>query len=534
MNEINPQDKPRGLGALLSALVRPADDWAQTPGSTRPSFVALLALAVLVIFLILGALALGFHEGRLSSLELGLVLTAVATGCGLIGLLYYQVDRHLLEPLSQLRAWALRMCAGDLSARITDPQPGEFAKLVFHINRLSLALDRLANEMDETVAGQTERLQEKNRSLEVLYAVAAAVNASRDLDELLEYSAETLMHAVGGYAAIVRLRDADGQMKVHKRFGTPPDSEADADPADAPPVDSTERDEVSIDHRRFGDKTVGVISMSLRYQDKDLGSYALFTDEPEAATQSETRKLLANVGKHLGMAVEKSRLDAESKNLSLMRDRTVLAHELHDSLAQTLVSLRFQVKMLHETLDQAGSAAARAEVERVENSLDEANTELRELLANFRAPVDERGLLPALEELVTRFRNETGISTYLQTECDPGALPASDELQILRVVREALTNIRKHSQAHTVRVLISGADDGVCSVLVEDDGVGFAERLLTGHPGEHVGLSIMEERARRLDGELRVESEPGEGTRVVLKFRPTKPVVAAAGLSAAH
>ncbi|RKZ37027.1 MAG: hypothetical protein DRQ37_02855 [Gammaproteobacteria bacterium] len=386
MNERYPQEKPRGLGALLSALVRPADDWAQAPGSTRPSFVAVLAMSVLATFLILGALTLGFYGDRLSSLEVGLVLTAVVVGCGLIGLLYYQVDRHLLKPLSQLRAWALRMCAGDLSARITEPQPGEFAKLVFHINRLSQALDRLANEMDETVAGQTERLQEKNRSLEVLYAVAAAVNASRDLDELLECSAETLMQAVGGYAAVIRLRDADGQMKLHKRIGTLPESEGEVEPAEVVAVVATDRDEVSIDHRRFGEKTVGVINMTLRYQDKDLGSYALFTDEPEAANRSEIRKLLVNVGKHLGMAVEKARLDAESKNLSLMRERTVLAHELHDSLAQTLVSLRFQVKMLHETLDLAGSDAARVEVERIENSLDEANTELRELLANFRAP----------------------------------------------------------------------------------------------------------------------------------------------------
>lgn len=92
----------------------------------------------------------------------------------------------------------------------------------------------------------------------------------------------------------------------------------------------------------------------------------------------------------------------------------------------------------------------------------------------------------------------------------------------MRIVQESLANIRKHAQAKTVRVLLGCNSAGTYSLLVEDDGVGFDGAGRKGHPGEHIGLSIMEERARRLGGQLRIESEVGEGTRVELTYKPAQ------------
>ena len=91
---------------------------------------------------------------------------------------------------------------------------------------------------------------------------------------------------------------------------------------------------------------------------------------------------------------------------------------------------------------------------------------------------------------------------------------------MLRVAQECLANIRKHAQAHTVRVMFSCHGSATYSLLIEDDGVGFDDPARQGGPGEHLGLSIMEERARRLGGNLRIESEVGEGTRVELSYQP--------------
>ena len=95
-------------------------------------------------------------------------------------------------------------------------------------------------------------------------------------------------------------------------------------------------------------------------------------------------------------------------------------------------------------------------------------------------------------------------------------------MQILRIVQESLVNIRKHADAQTVRVLLSCTAPGVLRILVEDDGGGFAYVDKEGKPGEHIGLSIMKERALRLGAELRIETEEGEGTRIELIYRLDK------------
>jgi two-component system nitrate/nitrite sensor histidine kinase NarX len=161
---------------------------------------------------------------------------------------------------------------------------------------------------------------------------------------------------------------------------------------------------------------------------------------------------------------------------------------------------------------------------RIRNGLDEAHTELRELLNSFRAPLDRRGLVPALEQLTDQLARDTGMHVFFQKDCRAPSLPAADEMQLLRIVQEALTNVRKHSKAQTVRVLLNCRPGGAYMLLVEDDGAGFDLPRRSGRPGEHIGLSIMEERARRLGGQLRIESERGEGTRVEVAYNRREPL----------
>jgi two-component system nitrate/nitrite sensor histidine kinase NarX len=269
----------------------------------------------------------------------------------------------------------------------------------------------------------------------------------------------------------------------------------------------------------FASDEIEVLTVPLEHHDEVLGIYTVFVDKPGVKAREDIMELLFSVGHHLGVAVAKHRSDLEAHRLSILEERNLLAHELHDSLAQTLATLRFQVRMLDDSLAQSSiSEDARTDLDRIRNGLDEANTELRELLSSFRAPVDRQGLIPGLEKLTARFRQETGSHVLFQTNCTPFDLPASVEMQVLRIVQESLTNIRKHAQAQTVRVLLTRQTGGEHVVLVEDDGVGFSDRKTDGQPGEHVGLSIMQERARRIGAELRIESEPGEGTRLELAF----------------
>jgi two-component system nitrate/nitrite sensor histidine kinase NarX len=259
----------------------------------------------------------------------------------------------------------------------------------------------------------------------------------------------------------------------------------------------------------------------MRYRGRVTGVINLFLDIKLIEQIEGLKPLLTSIAHHLSIAIERSNSEEENNQHRINDERTRIAHELHDSLAQSLASLRYQVRVLDETMHQGDESTTWQQLERIENSLDEANTELRGLIANFRAPTYKRELLDAVEQMVGQFRIETGIKTYLQKEWSSGSLPMDVQTQILRIIQEALWNIRKHSHAKTVRILLRGEQNGKHTILIEDDGVGIGKQA-NGAAGEHIGLSIMRERAARLGGILRLESEPGEGTRVALEI--TQPV----------
>ncbi len=158
-------------------------------------------------------------------------------------------------------------------------------------------------------------------------------------------------------------------------------------------------------------------------------------------------------------------------------------------------------------------------MERVEDTIDQANIQVRELIVQFRVPMSRGGLISSIQETIQSARDETDIHIYFQNEWTAQGLPANLELQVLRIVQECLANIRKHSRAGSARVLLRGHRVGEkYYLLIEDDGIGFDVGRMESVGGEHLGLSILRDRAREIDGEITIDSEPGEGTRVTLQF----------------
>ncbi|WP_172600417.1 ATP-binding protein [Sulfurivermis fontis] len=519
-------------------MLPPAPDWRRKLAAFRrhhllPAVVGLiLSLALLALISYL-AWQRQSYVAWLVVVQLIAVLVAVLSGAVLLR----GVQRQLVEPFAQLRDWATRMRNGNVAARLPQDGSGEFAALADDLNNLGSSLQSLTQNLEAEVRRQTEHIAQKTHSLQVLYDVAASLNASRDLKDLLTRFLYTMRDIVNAKAGTVRLLIDDDQMELVASIGL--DDEVVSHERVVPVKrclcgNAVDEGEVLfqqdllpcqqfVGRPLLNNNSLGMIAVPLQYRGKSLGVYNLFIDKSEFEARDEVKALFTSIGRHLGMAIEKARLDSESKRLSIMQERNTLAHELHDSLAQTLASLRFQVSMLPSTLSDEGTAAASREIEQIKNGLDEAYTELRELLAHFRAPIDARGLLPAIEDMVSQFRKQTGIHTFLQKEWDSTRLPANLEMQVLRIVQEALANIRKHSQAQNVRIMLRCNAEGQYRVLIEDDGVGMREPAFSGHPGEHIGLSIMQERARYLGGELRIESEEGEGTRVLLTFRYPDP-----------
>ena len=517
-------DLPDGPRTVLSRFTMPADDWARDDAGRGPRTVDALMSALLATLAVVAGMAVFWYRGDAGAgVALPAILAALAVAAVLVLVAMRKVRRDLHQPLSELYAWALGMCTGDFSTRVPAEGEGAYRKLAFHINRLSEALERLANDMDDVVWRQTERLREKNASLELLYEVAASIHRLDSTDEILRVSSRSLMEMVEARGAMVCLRDADGGMSVAARIGECPDEfETGGIGETSDTGDASETSEPGFGERPdelgtsgTGDTGSGMVAVPLEHRGVELGVIRLFTGTPGRVESRERYRLLLSVGRHLGMCIAKARTDEESKTLSIVRERAAIAYELHDSLAQTLASLRLQADVLADSL--AGAGRAPAELARIRATLESANVELRELIAGFRAPVDGRDLRTALEEISARYTAQGAMTVHLQIDGALPELPAGSRLHVVRIVGEALANACAHSGGRLARVLVRSEAASV-RVLVEDDGEGFSVPPCGHAPGEHIGLSVMRERARWLGGTLDVESEPGEGTRVSLIF----------------
>lgn len=377
---------------------------------------------------------------------------------------------------------------------------------------------------------QSVRLARKTQSLDILYEVATALSQPGSLEQLLDGFLDTFIELVDARAASVRLATGDGHTRLVSSRGLAPEvAEHDrlmavarcpcgwaASEGGLRIQSGTAACAALIGRPMLERDCTELVVIPVQYQDRILGVYNLFLDRPLAAMGEDMHDLLISVGRHLGLAIEKASLEGEARRLAIMEERNLIGNELHDSLAQSLIGMRLQLKILSESLARKDFGAAQYEANGLRRALTQANADLRSLLTDFRLKIDDSGLMRSLATLVERFGQETGIAVYFQNDCQALALTPTQEIQVFYIIQEALTNIRKHSSAQNVRVMLNNEDD-LYTVLIEDDGLGMAGPAAP-LPGEHAGLAIMQERTAKLPGQIVIESEPGEGTRIVLIF----------------
>ena len=437
-------------------------------------------------------------------------------------------DVKLTEFLITLQMWTQKIRAGELAARIPVFPESELSDLSQDINFVAEMLESLSRDAEIQLQRHTEHIARKNKSQETLYDVVTSINMSRNVHDLLTRFLHTMRELVDARGAVVFLETKKNTYSLIAGTGIEADLKDDSPFLPEDVSDSSEQRTIPIRVIPCPDRTskdifngemLSVLIIPLQYRGKVLGVYNLYIEEDKFKDNGEYKELFTSMGRHLGIAVEKARLDEEANALSIMRERTNIANELHDSLAQTLASIRYQVRVLDETIHQGDEAATWQELERIESTIDEAHTELRALIAHFRQPIGERSLTVSVEQVIERFKQDSDdVQVYLQKEWPNTMLPPQVELQVLRVIQEALANVRKHSEAGTVRVLMRGDEGGHYTVLIEDDGIGMTDLQKQNPAGEHVGISVMQDRANQIGGILTVDGEPGEGVQVRFEF----------------
>ena len=382
----------------------------------------------------------------------------------------------------------------------------------------------------EDQACQEEGGKESSRiqALRVLSEVTATLASEYDLEALLNRFLAMMVRLSGASAGVVRVLSSDGQhLKLAASLGLPPevvDNERLVDINCGICGSAISSDEIKQTRdlkpcvARTGQPFFGecrsMVVVPLEHNGRLLGVYNLYMTEDRPIPE-EVSLLFCSISEHLAMAVENSRLMRENLRMTLMSERQMMANEVHDSLAQTMAYMKMRVTLLREALLQYESGKALKYSADIQQALDEAYASLRELLTQFRNRMDPLGLEHALRELVDGYFDRTGVRLEFENRIPDLNLSVDQEVQVFHILQEALSNVARHSGAKQAWLSLEEID-GQYAFSVEDDGRGVFVMGATPDLRHHFGISIMSERAQRLNGNIEIANRPQGGARLRL------------------
>lgn len=240
----------------------------------------------------------------------------------------------------------------------------------------------------------------------------------------------------------------------------------------------------------------------------------LYLFDPTCRHESDVR-LLHHVVTQAGPALHGHYMIARLRTTIIEVARARISRELHDRLLQSLIGLEMEMEALRRRAETLPSVVRR-DLPTIQQHLHEAILDTRDLMTEMRPRVSEGGVLGAVGEMMQRFRSDTGIEAVLSTDVQNVDASPRISAELVRIVQEALTNIRKHSRARHVHVHF-GRVNGSWTLSIEDDGQGFAftgTQSLAELEFTRRGPLVIEERVRAIGGDLRLQSEPGKGARL--------------------
>jgi len=500
-----------------SVVPRPA---AADAASQADAFVARIDIFVT---------AIEQHLSRLTGILNAVQFMMVALTIGSAVTLLYSAYLFVFNPLSRLQTGLARVQAGDLAARVEVGADDEFGAVSVGFNRMAQTLQGLYQGLESKVREKTERLEAQHTRLSALYESAAFVARAGTLEELAQGIAQQVRRAARADASAVRWSDESNRRYLLLASDCLPQALIDAERC-IPTGDclcGQARGEAAtrvipirfdgasarLDHcARAGYDTI--ISVPVRLHERLVGELNLFYREPRQLSDDD-RALLETIASHLAGAIEGLRAAALQRETAVAEERGFIARELHDSIAQSLAFLKIQLGLLRGHVRSGDAARIDRTLSELDAGVQESLGDVRELLVHFRTRTNDEDIAGALKTTLQKFEHQTGLPAHLEIEGDGMPLPADVQVQVLHVVQEALSNVRKHARAREVWVEVQQTPQW--RVEVRDDGCGF-EPGAVGPDEPHVGLRIMRERAQHIGATVEVASVVGSGTCVVLKL----------------
>lgn len=411
----------------------------------------------------------------------------------------------VIGPVRRLREAAEAIAAGHLDRSIEVRRADEIGDLA-----------RSFETMRGHLQASLEEIRLRAQASQGLYEVGRDVLALQDRRAVFQSivgRAATLLRADAALLCLVG--DGDRRATVAAAAGAPdavaPDRSDDAradggvgDPAlDCPCLAAPYR--------------AAHLSAPLKTREVVVGALCVGSRTPREFAPLE-REVAIGLATLAAIALENARLQEGLQTLAVQEERERIAREIHDGVGQVLGYVNAKVQAISEMLAARKLEEARAQLAQLDQAARDVYADTREAILGLRtSTAPERHLVPALEEYLRHFAEQTGIATSLDVEGETSRylFPPLVELQLIRIIQEALTNVRKHAAASSVRVRFTG-DDGQVHIAVEDDGIGFDRDRLDAGTRPRFGMQTMHERAEAIGGALRVVTAPGRGTQVVV------------------
>ena len=444
----------------------------------------------------------------------------------------------IIRPLEALLDGVQTIGRGGFGVAIPTGYIQEFAQVSKGFNQMSAHLKTLYTDLEGLVARQTQDLARQNRDLEMLYQTTRDLHQTHTPTKAAEEFLSRVVPAVSASAGSIRLLDFERKRTdLVASTGLPADvqtaeqcSELEAclcghkdksGEGGRPSKKPSGQSACFYDARDYGNLPfvtghpgfARVSVFPILYKSEELGILTLyFSDGIELGENDDS--LLRTLCGQLGVSIANSRFAQERSQLAVLQERNLIAQGLHDSIAQTLTFLNLQVQMLDSAYKAGEKEQMEENIRFLTDGVQECYDDVRELLLNFRTKISNKDFPEAVTSLLARFEQQTQIEVDTAWRDDGPSLNNDEQLQVIFILQESLSNIRKHAQAHHVVVELDNRHD--FTLRIRDDGVGFDTGRLKNMSEAHVGLGIMQERARRINAVLSVESQPHQGTTVTL------------------
>jgi nitrate/nitrite-specific signal transduction histidine kinase len=458
---------------------------------------------------------LAYRQLLLVMLALGVIVPVLVTAYGV---------RHITNPIQKLIRASAQVTAGQFKHRIEVKTGDEIETLADQFNLMSAELDDSYSSLEKKVADRT-------RELATLNAILSVASRSLDIEEILEDALNQTVERMGfdaGVAFKFEPHPTPPLLMAHQGFE--PATAVDlvnsytiagrGIPAAYPEEvnafgiedfqDGKLRDQLS----QFDFQLLVYIPLSTK--GRKLGFFVLGKHEPGQLSREELA-LLSSIGKQVGVALENARLYEQAEHIATAAERNRLARELHDAVTQTLFSANLIADVIPRIWKRDPEEGLQS-LEELRQLTRGALAEMRTLLLEMRpealARSDIKSLLTQLADaFIGRVR--VPVSLIIQGDCE---LTHEVKLIFYRVAQEALNNVAKHSGARQVELVLE-CQTGQMSLSIKDNGLGFEPDSIQ---PDHMGISIMRERADSIGACLSVESQVGQGTTVELDWRSAR------------